>query len=524
MTHLLSRRVGVLLGALVALVLAAGSLPAGAVSPAARGAVDGPSREAAAVTSVVEPSRRDMLRTVKDLVALSPRKTGTAKGRAAARYVAQRFRAAGMDEVFMEKSTSYSWRVRHDSLRVAGERIDQTPISFSFITGPTGTGRRSLGREGLTAPVVDLGGLSTTEIATLDLSGKIALVDVKFLTPLAALSPLMEFIHDPFGEIIDAQTLLTPNPYITSLSQTIDALQLAGAAGMIGVLADYFDSDEYHNEYYRRSPMTIPGYWVTKAEGARVRELLRTDPRATMRLDIVRREVTALQPIGILHGRTDETIMVQSHHDSMGPGAVEDGTGTAEVIALADHYGSLARQPGAQLRDKTLMFTTFETHFTGYQAHMHFVEKYVDDPASPYDIVLNDTIEHVARKGQVAADGTLLLLDESEPRGFFENIAADGKVMLARSIVEHGMNATTILNGTVMTPVGVPTDASFTMVAGVPTVSLIAGPIYLYDSADTMAAVDKRSMVPVFRVNRDVIEWAEQTPAALIGLPTGVLG
>ena len=80
------------------------------------------------------------------------------------------------------------------------------------------------------------------------------------------------------------------------------------------------------------------------------------------------------------------------------------------VIALADHYGSLARQPGAQLRDKTLMFTTFETHFTGYQAHMHFVEKYVDDPASPYDIVLNDTIEHVARKGQVAADGTLLLL------------------------------------------------------------------------------------------------------------------
>ena len=39
-----------------------------------------------------------------------------------------------------------------------------------------------------------------------------------------------------------------------------------------------------------------------------------------------------------------------------------------------------------------------------------------------------------------------------------------------------------------------------------------------------MAAVDKRSMVPVFRVNRDVIEWAERTPAALIGLPTGALG
>ena len=516
----LSRRpVRALVAAFVPLALAVGATPAEAAGAGAAHAAD-----EAARSKVVEPSRRDMLRTVKDLVALSPRKTGTAKGRAAARYVARRLRAAGMDEVFMERSTSYSWKVRRDGLRIAGERIDQTPISFSFITGPTGTGRRSLGEKGLTAPVVDLGGLSTTEIATLDLTGKIALVDVKFLTPLAALAPLMEFIHDPFGEILDAQTLLTPNPYITSLAQTIDVLQLAGAAGMIGVLADYFDSNEYHNEYYRRSPMTIPGYWVTKAEGARVRELLRTDPRATMRLDIVRREVTALQPIGILHGRTDETIMVQSHHDSMGPGAVEDGTGTAEVIALAEHYGSLARQPGAEPRDKTLMFTTFDTHFTGYQAHMHFVEKYVDDPDSPYDLVLNDTIEHVARKGQVAADGKLLLLDESEPRGFFENIAADGKLMLAQSIVEHGMNATTILNGTVMTPVGVPTDASFTMVAGVPTVSLIAGPIYLYDTADTMAAVDKRSMVPVFRVNRDVIEWAEATPADLIGLPTGALG
>jgi hypothetical protein len=238
-----------------------------------------------------------------------------------------------------------------------------------------------------------------------------------------------------------------------------------------------------------------------------------------MRLGIVRREVTAYQPIGILRGTTDDTIMVQSHHDSMGPGAVEDGTGTAEVLALADYYGALARQPGAQPREKTLMFTTFETHFTGYQAHMHFVDKYVDDPASPYRIVLNDTIEHVARKGQVAADGGLVLLDESEPRGFFENIAPDGKAALAQSIVEHGMNATTLLNGTVLAPVGIPTDASFVMAAGVPTVSLIAGPIYLYDEADTMAAVDKPSMVPVFRVNRDVIEWAESTPSDLIGLP-----
>ena len=44
--------------------------------------------------------------------------------------------------------------------------------------------------------------------------------------------------------------------------------------------------------------------------------------------------------------------MVQSHHDSVGPGAVEDASGSAEVIALAEHYGRLAAQ-GA-VREKTL--------------------------------------------------------------------------------------------------------------------------------------------------------------------------
>ena len=49
---------------------------------------------------------------------------------------------------------------------------------------------------------------------------------------------------------------------------------------MIGVLSDYFASNKYHNEYYRRSPMTIPGMWITRAEATRVRRLLDRDPTA----------------------------------------------------------------------------------------------------------------------------------------------------------------------------------------------------------------------------------------------------
>lgn len=464
------------------------------------------------------PSRRDLVDTIRDLVSIAPRKTGTAGGRAAAAYVAHRLRQAGMDKVWFERSTSYSWRAADASLTIGGRRIRQSPVSFSLIGGPTATGTRSLGKKGLRREVVDIG---SDPVSAYDVRGKIVMVDLKFLAPLVALSPLMEFLHDPDGEILDAQTLLSANPYITSLTYTIDALQAAGAAGMIGVLSDYFDSNKYRNEYYRRSPMRIPGMWVTKREASRVRALLADHPRATMKLTTHRREVVARQPIGIIRGRSNDTVMVQSHHDSMGPGAVEDGTGTAEVLGLADYYGALVRKTGVRPA-KTLMFTTFDTHFTGYQAHDHFARKYVLDQRTPYRIVANDTIEHVAKKGRIGPGGELQLLDETEPRGFFENLSVAGKAMLVQTIVDNDLNATTMLNATALQPVGIPTDASWSVLVGVPTVSLIAGPIYLYDDADTLAAVDRASLRPVLEANRDIVDWMVATPSDQIGLPVSV--
>lgn len=474
------------------------------------------------------PGRASMMRTVEHLVSLAPRATGTPGGRRAAEYVAERFRRAGLDEVYIEPSVSYSWEATEASLEIAGRRIRQHPVSFSFIGGPEATGRRTLGPDGLEAEVVDLGGLPLSALAGLGVAGKIVMVDLKFLTPLVALTPFMEFINDPDGGILDAQTLLSPNPYITTLPQTIDALQAAGAAGMIGVLADYFESDRYHNEYYRRSPMTIPGMWVTRREAARVRRLLAEEPTATMRMTTVRRKVVARQPIGILYGTerspdaAPETVMVQSHHDSLGPGAVEDGTGTSQVVALAEYYGGLARR--GRRSGKTLMFTTFDTHFTGYHAHMHFVDAYVKDPATPYRIVANLTIEHVAKKGRIGPDRSLQLLDEPEPRGYFENLSLPGKAMLIQALLDHDLGAATLLNATPLQPVGIPTDASFVMAAGVPTASLIAGPIYLYDEADDLDAVAQDQLVPVLRANRDIVDWMLATPSDRIGLLPAVPG
>ena len=49
--------------------------------------------------------------------------------------------------------------------------------------------------------------------------------------------------------------------------------------------------------------------------------------------------------------------------------------------------------------------------------------------------------------------------------------------------------------------------------------SLIAGPNYLYDLADTLDKVDKEQLVPVANVFAELIEAIDTTPSSLIGVP-----
>ncbi|MGC4933142.1 M28 family peptidase [Gordonia sp. DT30] len=463
-------------------------------------------------------SSESIYSTVGDLTSSGPRATGSPGGRRAADYVAQRFQAAGLSDVHFEEVTSYDWTPSNYGLRVGDTPIDAFPVSHSFIPADAGAGHRSTGMTGLTAPVADIG---NGKVAGHDVRGKIVLFDLDFLLPTAGMLPLAEYINDPGNSRFDPETMLAANPYLTSLESTVREAQQAGAVGFVGVLDDYFDSNRYHNEYYRRLAMTIPGMWVTRADGARMREMLaRQGNRARIDLTVDRRAVTARTVVGMLAGRTRDTVMVQSHHDSVTTGAVEDGTGTAEVIALADHYGAAARRPGYRPRDKSLMFVTFDSHFTGYQSHQAFVDKYLVRRATPWNIVANTTIEHVGRHAKRAANGRLITTDQPEPKGIFENVNLALKADMARSLSRNDVRAATMLNAAPFqyTGGGVPTDASFALVAGIPVVSFIAGPLYMYDDADTLDKVDRSQLAPVAAFFADTLDRLDAQPSRSIGL------
>ncbi|PRB07476.1 hypothetical protein CQ047_13950 [Microbacterium sp. MYb72] len=64
---------------------------------------------------------------------------------------------------------------------------------------------------------------------------------------------------------------------------------------------------------------------------------------------------------------------------------------------------------------------------------------------------------------------------------------------------------------------GIPTDASFTFVSGVPTISLISGPLYLYDDADTIERIDRAQLVPVARFFADLVDDADRRNGRMLG-------
>lgn len=459
------------------------------------------------------PSEDRIFSFIEDLVSFGNRRTGHVGGYKAAAYMKCQFEALGLQNVHYITATTFSWEATGSSLRVGGQVVDSSPVPFSMIAG-TVPARFSTPSGGLNAELVDIGLGTPAEVYAKGVKGKIAVFDLKFLVPLVALAPAMEFLWDPDLSIVDP-SIITANPFQTQYSSIIKTVVDAGAVGFVGVLADYFDSNRYYNESYHLQ-LPIPGLWVAPKDGAKIRELMAAG-KGSANIVMEGRssgEAVGTAVVGVLPGKSNETILITSHHDSAWNGAVEDASGAASVLAQAQYFAS---KP-ADSREKTLLFTTMDSHWTGYEVHGAFARKYIFDPNSPYKVVGDVSIEHIGKQAVKGADGKLQVLDRPEYRGIFENLGPTLKAAMIQGLIKHDLRRTALLDATPLCPtVGIPTDA-FSCFSGIPTASLISGPYYLYDEADTLDKVAKDQLVPVFNFFAELVETMDTLPAALIGV------
>lgn len=464
------------------------------------------------------PSNREIFAWVQDIVSFGSRRTGSEAGIKAADYMATKFKAFGLENVTIEQGKAMQWEAKNWSLSVDGQNIPAFYIPRSFHPPKAETGAFSTGSNGLRAEMVYVGDAKTFD--DIDVKGKIVVADVMLgeldFSRISLMRLAASYVHDSDGSLADASHIdpFTPNNYPFNYIHAMDR----GAVGFVGILSNYIDSSSFHNEdvaYMVRSDayLELPGLWVTRTEGEQIKALLNESNKpvhAELHLEAELKETTYNTVLGYLPGASDETIMVQSHHDSAFDGAVEDASGSAEVLALAKYY---SEQPAAE-RNRRMMFITMDTHFTEYESHQDFARKYILEEDNK-NIVANVTIEHIAREMAVE-DGQGVMTGKVEPRIF---IVSDNDTVMditEDAVRHHDYHRSLVVSGGLFGEVsdGIPTDADFVYRTGVPVVSLVSGPLYLYDIMDTIDKVAVEELQPTALLFADIIDALDEVPAS----------
>lgn len=472
--------------------------------------------EAPGVSSLPEknrqfvPDNREMFGYVKDLTSFGYRRTGTPASQKAVEYIRDRFIGFGLKNVEIETYPSYRWEAPVCELRVDGTKIDSFPIANSMRVEEFG--EFSTGAQGRQAGIVYVGKGSEEDYKKIDVRDKIVVSDILFYdVEWRDFKGMSYFTNDPGGTL--DRGMKHENPYISrNFPSNYYRAQKNGAAGFVGVLVDYFDWNTYYNEdlslsseFRDKGYMKIPGLYVSKSAGERLKSMIRGRAgaaQALLKFAVSIQPALARNVIGYLPRKSRDIILVHSHHDSVFAGAVQDASGVAVVMAMAKYF---SKAPVA--RDKTLMFAALDSHFSGYIANKGFIKRRQDRGEK---ILLDVCVEHVGLQAK-NENGRIVMTGEVEPRGIFVSENRTLVSLAKQAALRNNYGRFALLP--TFSPLGVCSDAFYLHQAGVPVVSLISPPLYIYDVVDTLDRVAVDQLNPTASLLIDIVTGVDAMPA-----------
>src|SRR5262249_47927636 len=93
-------------------------------------------------------------------------------------------------------------------------------------------------------------------------------------------------------------------------------------------------------------PARIPVFLLGNQDGTVIRQMIEQQqtPRLRFRLSVeLRTGLKTASVFGVLSGSTDENIAVMAHTDSFFEGAMDNASGMATLVAVAEHYAQMPK-------------------------------------------------------------------------------------------------------------------------------------------------------------------------------------
>ena len=170
----------------------------------------------------------------------------------------------------------------------------------------------------------------------------------------------------------------------------------------------------------------------------------------------------------------------------------------SEVFALAHFFAKIPED----LREKTLMFVATDSHYTDYEGHVGFLE---NRKKAGDKIIADFAIEHVAQEMDLDENNNIILTGEPETRIIYID-DRDGLFEFVKSAVKkYDLDKTVLFpvrgkSGGEYTSDDVCSDAYDFNAEGIPVVSLLAAPMYLFHNSDTIEKVHADSLEQIFNL------------------------
>ena len=312
--------------------------------------------------------------------------------------------------------------------------------------------------------------------------------------------------YDPDGDFDTLQQIV---PMGERFQHVLEPAMAAGAKAWIGILDFPWQEDRYFVPYDAKQ-RGMPGLYLSQANGQRLLAMMQEGP-VEARIN-VHRKISAdvsHNVVGVLPGRSDDWIVIGSHHDGPWNSAVEDASGVALVMAQA-HYWA---QVPAEQRPHNMMFVLQGGHMSRGAGLHHTFKAYARRLRENTVAVIH--LEHAGREAKVI-DGQLVPTDKPEVRWWFTSYMPRLEQVVSQAICDHKLDRSLL-----MPPYGwpkpqakrPPTDASLFFLTA-PVISLLAAPMYLFDPADRLSMVDEEALVPITDAVIDMVNGLAGSSAA----------
>ena len=439
-------------------------------------------------------SEDEIYSNIKDVYSFGPRRPGSASYQASADKLIAWLKSSA-PPVTIENTTFDYWEEKKWQLTVEPNGDNSTALECYFwpYSGQTST-------EGITAQLVYLGQGTEADFQATDVKGKVALISLPPINVGWNEMKLFSYMaYDP-DNLASGNSHPYPIGWILHLYQIYPRLEQAGAIGAVYILEDYPDMGPltYYAPYDGKI-RSVPSLYIREEDGELLKAKLQEgllEINLVLEATVSRDGGEALNIYTVLPGKSDSNFIISSHFDSPWSSGVEDSSGTGMVMALARYYAQFT--PAG--RQRTMVFLLNGSHFVGGQSNEDFIERHKEGILS--HSLFNLSIEHIADNWPYTSS--------AEARGVFfkENPVA---ISLYAGLVQRYGIDSTLLFPTV-TPLGVPTDAGPLSLERFPVVSYISGPVYLFDSADTLERVPRDQLLPLANLYIDFIENMNRYP------------